>query len=188
MRCLRKGSGPCLAVSGDNRYHAIMGAKRCFAVCPSDTAVALAALNARITIAGSGGERKLGVTDFFRALGNALRSDEMVKEITIPRLAGSKQTFIKFTVRSPVDFAIVSAASLITVNEGVCTDARIALGAVGPAPARAKGAEESLKGRPITRDGAEEAAEKALAGAKPLGKNAYKVEIAKTLVRRAILA
>ena len=187
MRCLRKGSGPCLAVSGDNGYHAIMDAKKCFAVCPSDTAVALAALNARITISGSGGERKLGVTDFFGALGNALRPDEMIKEITIPRLEGSRQTFIKFSLRNPVDFAVVSVASVITVNERVCTDARIALGSVGPGPVRAKRAEESLNGRPITRDAAEEAAENALAGAKSLSKNAYKVEIAKTLVKRAVL-
>src|SRR6185369_11886151 len=64
IQCARKGSGPCLAVKGDNRYHAIMEGKRCFAVCPSDTAVALAALDAQLLVAGPRGERRLAVRDF----------------------------------------------------------------------------------------------------------------------------
>jgi xanthine dehydrogenase YagS FAD-binding subunit len=99
-----------------------------------------------------------------------------------------KQTFLKFSLRKPIDFAIVSVASVITVEDGVCTDARIVLGAVAPGPVRAKKAEEVMIGRPLDEAAAAEAAEGALAGAKPLSKNAYKVEIAKTLVKRAILS
>lgn len=189
MRCVRKGSGSCLAVSGDNRYHAILEGKRCFAVCPSDTAVALAALNAQIIIAGQKSERRVAVADFFRPLGNALKRDEMVKSIEAPRFTASvKQTFLKFTLRNPVDFAIVSVASVITVERALCTDARIVLGAVAPAPVRAKKAEEVIKGRPIDQDAAVKAAEQAVAGARPLSMNAYKLEIAKALVKRAILS
>jgi xanthine dehydrogenase YagS FAD-binding subunit len=187
--CLRKGSGPCFAVSGDNRYHAIIRGKKCFAVCPSDTATALAAMDAQIKVAGPDGERGIGVTDFFNPLGNALNRDEMVTEIQVPRLNGTtKQTFLKFTLRNPVDFAIVSVASVITLEGGVCTDARIALGAVAPAPVRAKKAEQVIKGRPIDPGTATEAGEQAVAGAKPLSMNAYKIEITKSLVKRVLLS
>jgi xanthine dehydrogenase YagS FAD-binding subunit len=113
--CARKGKAPCLAVKGDNRYHALMGAKKCFAVCPSDTAVALAALDAQIRIAGPEGERKIAVTDFFNPLGNSLGRGEMVTGVEVPSVEEeSKQAFLKFTLRKPVDFAIVSVATVIT--------------------------------------------------------------------------
>ena len=161
--CLRKGNGPCLAVTGDNRYHAILGGKKCFAVCPSDTAVALAALDGRIRIEGPKGERSVAVTDFFSPLGNAIKGDEVVRSVEFPKLKGPvRQTFLKFTLRKPVDFAVVSVASVISVDGGVCTDARIALGAVAPGPVRAKNAEELLRGRPLTADAAAQAAEEAL--------------------------
>lgn len=188
IRCLRKGSGPCLAVSGDNRYHAILGGKGCFAVCPSDTAVALAALDARIRVAGPAGERAITVTDFFGPLGNALQQDEMVTEVKVPRTPDpAKQTFLKFTLRSPVDFAVVSVALVAAFEGEGWRDVRIALGAVAPGPFRARKAETLLMGRPVDRDAAREAAEQAVADAKPLSMNAYKVEIAKALVQRAIL-
>jgi xanthine dehydrogenase YagS FAD-binding subunit len=158
-------------------------------VCPSDTAVALAAMDAKIRIASASGERTLPVTDFFSPLGNGLKSGEMVTSVEVPKIKGTaKQTFLKFTLRKPVDFAIVSVASVIQKDKGVCADARIVLGAVAPGPLRAEKAEEILKGKPITPELAAEAAEKALADAKPLSMNAYKVEIAKTLVKRAILS
>ena len=188
IQCLRKGSGSCLAVKGDNRYHAILGGKKCFAVCPSDIAVALSALDAKITIAGLKGERKIAVSDFYSPLGNALKKYEMVREIEIPRItAPTTQKFIKFTLRKPIDFAIVSVAAVITIKDGTCINARIILGGVAPMPFRAKAAEEVLVGRPINKSVATEAAVQALAGAKPLSMNEYKVEIAKTLVKRAIM-
>ena len=188
MHCARKGKGPCLAVKGDNRYHALMGAKKCFAVCPSDTAVALAALNGQIKIAGPEGERRVAVTEFYTPLGNSLKRGEMVTGVEVPSVEkGSKQAFLKFTLRKPVDFAIVSVACVSVCKDDVCTDARIALGAVAAGPVRAKKAEEILMGRPLDVRAAADAAEAALAGAKPLSMNAYKIEIAKTLVKRAIL-
>ncbi|MGE5838517.1 MAG: FAD binding domain-containing protein, partial [Deltaproteobacteria bacterium] len=186
--CARNGKAPCLAVKGDNRYHALMGAKKCFAVCPSDTAVALATLDARIGIAGPQGERSIPVTDFYDPLGNSLKRGEMVTGVAMASIEKeSRQSFLKFTLRKPVDFAIVSAAILITVKAGLCTDARIAIGAIAAGPVRATEAEKILVGRPIDEKAAADAAEEALSGAKPLSMNAYKIEIAKTLVKRAIL-
>jgi xanthine dehydrogenase YagS FAD-binding subunit len=157
-------------------------------VCPSDTAVALAALDAQIAIAGPEGERRIAVTEFYNPMGNSLKKGEMVTGVEVPSVADhSKQTFLKFTLRKPVDFAIVSVATVITLKGGVCTDARIALGAVAAGPVRVNKAEKVLVGRSIDEKAAADAAEEALAGAKPLSMNAYKIEIAKTLVKRAIL-
>ena len=186
--CLRKGSGPCLAVKGDNRYHAILGGKKCFSVCPSDMAVALAALDARVTMTGLKGERSIPVTEFFNPLGNALEADEMVKEIEVPKTEPSiAQRFFKFTLRKPIDFAIVSVAAAVTVKDEICTNARVILGAVAPTPYRAKAAEEALMGNALNETVATNASEAALADAKPLNMNAYKVQISKALVKRAIM-
>jgi xanthine dehydrogenase YagS FAD-binding subunit len=189
LLCLRKGSGPCLAVSGDNRYHAILGGKGCFAVCPSDTAVALTALNAVMKIAGAKKNRIVPVKDFFTTLGNVLQPGEMVTEIQIPKpLDKAKQTFLRLTLRRPVDFAIVSVASVISLENGICRDASIALGAVAPVPIKALMAEQIIRGKPLDAKTAAEAAEAAVVGAKPLSMNAYKIEETKILVKRAILA
>ncbi|MFZ7110196.1 MAG: FAD binding domain-containing protein [Desulfatiglandales bacterium] len=189
MICRRKGKGPCFAVKGDNRYNAIMGAKACFAVCPSDTAIALTALGSGVKIVGPNGTRTLPIGDFYTPMGYALNPDEILTEIKIPKPPqGCRQTFLKFTLREPVDFAVVSVASLLTVKDGVCTQARIVLGGVAPTPLRARGAEQAIEGRTVNKATAEEAAEAAVSGAKPLSKNAYKIEITKALVKRAILS
>jgi xanthine dehydrogenase YagS FAD-binding subunit len=187
--CFRKGEGPCHAVKGDSRYHAILGGKKCHAVCPSDLAVALSALDGEIRIAGPDGGRMIPVADFYHATGHILKPNEIVTEIRVPRPpSGSAQAFLKFRLRESVDFAVVSVASLISVSNGVCEDARIVLGAVAPVPYRARAAEDAIKGKPLDGATAQQAAEAALSKAKPLRMNAYKVEIAKTLVKRAILS
>ncbi len=186
--CLRKGSGRCLAVSGDNRFHAIMEGKRCFAVCPSDTAVALAVLDAKLAIAGPKERRIAPVQDFFTTMGNVLNYGEVITEIQVPKpLEETKQAFLKFTLRKPIDFAVVSVASVLCLEDGICREAKIALGAVAPAPIRAAAAEQILKGKAITPELASKAAEAAVTNAKPLSMNAYKIELTKTLIKRAIL-
>ena len=158
-------------------------------MCPSDTAIALAAMDAQIKVAGPDGKRGIAVTDFFAPLGNALKRDEMVTEIEVPRVNGAaKQTFLKFTLRNPVDFAIVSVASIISMDDGICKDAKIVLGAVAPTPYRATAAEDTIRGKPLDAATAKEAAEAAVINAKPLSMNAYKIEITKTLVKRALLS
>jgi xanthine dehydrogenase YagS FAD-binding subunit len=180
---------PCLAIKGDNRYHAILGAKKCFAVCPSDTAVDLAALDAMLVVASPGSERILGVPDFYHSMGNDLKGSEILKEIRIPKPKGAaKQIFTKFTLRKPIDFAVVSAAVVLTLDDHRCTDARIVLGAVAPPPWRVPAAEKLLVDRQLTRETAAAAARAAVADAKPLAQNGYKIEITKALLQEAILA
>jgi NADPH-dependent glutamate synthase beta subunit-like oxidoreductase len=160
----------------------------CLAVGPSDVGVALVALDARIVTT----KRTVSAQDFFNA--SATRStilgpNELIKEIQIPKTSsGALQKYDKFTLRKPIDFAVVSVASVLTTSDHVCKDARIVLGGVAPEPIRAKKAEDIVKGRSIDEKIAAEAAETAVEGATPLAMNEYKAEITKALVRRALLA
>ena len=161
----------------------------CVSANSSDMGVVLVALGARVKIAGPRGVRTVSVGDFFGSPRNVLEADEMVTEIQVPPPPdGARQTFLKFRLRESVDFPIVSVASVITVDGGVCHDARIALGAVAPGPIRAAMAEQAIKGKTINATTAEAASEAAITGAVPLKMNAYKVEVTKTLVKRAIFS
>lgn len=161
----------------------------CVSVDSSDIAVALLALEAKIKIAGSRGVRTVPIKDFFAPPGNIVETDEMITEIQVSQPpVGARQTFLKFRLRKAVDFPIISVASIIIIGDGVCKDARIALGAVAPCPIRAMEVEKAIKGKPINLTTAKEAAEAAIIDAVPLSMNAYKVKITKTLVERAILS
>jgi xanthine dehydrogenase YagS FAD-binding subunit len=157
------------------------------AVSPSDIGTALVALDANIVTT----KRTLSARSFFTASATGstvLDPDELITEIQIAEPPkGTRQNYYKFTLRKPVDFAIVSVASIITMKNGVCKEARIALGSVAPEPIRATITEKTLKGRSINVEVAEEAAEQAVSDAKPLSMNAYKIQITKALVKRAIL-
>ena len=160
----------------------------CLAVVPSDVGIALVALGGTIVTT----KRSVLAQDFFSASATSctvLDPDELIKEIRIPKPpAGAHQKYEKFTLRKPVDFAIVSVASLVTEEDGVCKDARIVLGAVAPEPVRVKKAEDAIRGRSITETTATEAAEQAVKGAMALSLNDYKIAITKALVKRAIMA
>lgn len=184
--CMRKGGRHCPALEGDNRYHAIMGAKKCFAVAPSDTAVALTALDAEINILGPKGERLVPLRNFYTPLGNVLGPDEIVTWVRVPGPPeNTRQSFLKFTLRKPIDFSIVSVASAICVEDGICAHVRICLGGVAPFPMRALAAEKMLINNRLDEETIQAAAAAAVMDAKPLSMNAYKVELTKTLIRRA---
>jgi len=185
--CLRKGGKLCYAVVGDNRYHSIFGGpKGCFAVFPSDIAPALIALNAMFKTS----KRTIESQDFFDALtGTILDRDEILTEIQVPApIAGTRSTYIKFSVRKALDFSIVSVASVLTVEDGVCKGARIVLGGVAPVPWRATAAEAAMEGSAINQPNARVAATAAVSDAQPSEKNKWKVEEAKVCVERAIMA
>lgn len=187
--CWRKGGDRCFAATGENRYHAIFNVQRCISVCPSDAAVALEALGARIKIRGPEGDRTVRIRDFYKAKGVWLKKAELVTGVLIPLTSRVvRQEFIKFTLRRPLDFAVVSVAVVLKVEDGVCHNANIVLGAVSPVPWHAVEAERVLVNKPFVKDVIEEAAEAAVMGARPLSGNLYKVELVKVLVRRALLA
>jgi xanthine dehydrogenase YagS FAD-binding subunit len=182
--CIRKGGKTCFAMAGDNRYHSIFGAVNgCIAVHPSDVAPALIALNATVVTTA----RKINAENFFDVKvpnSTVLAPGEIITEILIPAPpAGAKSAFIKFAIRKSIDFPIVNCA--VMVGGGA---PRIALNAVAPKPYRAVKAEAAIAGKPINEANAEAAGAAAVADAKPLPATKYKVQIAKTLVKRALLA
>jgi xanthine dehydrogenase YagS FAD-binding subunit len=182
--CVRKGGGMCFAMAGDNRYHSIFGAvKACVAVNPSDTAPALVALNAKIVTT----KQTIDAENFWDVAvpgSTVLAADEIVKEIQIPAPAsGVKSAFVKFAIRTSIDFPIVNCAAAIGGG-----DARICLNAVYNKPVRATGAEDAIKGQTISEDVAEAAGAAAVSGAMALSKNKWKIQVARTMVKRAILA
>ncbi len=189
MLCKRKGGKTCFAVAGDNRFSSIMGGKGCFAVCPSDMAIALTALDAEILAAGPDGIRAIPIRDFYTDSGNILGTSEIITEFQVKSPPKDERTiFLKFRLRNAIDFAIVSVASAITVAEGVCKEARIVLGAVGPVPTRAISAEEYLNNKELTEEIAQAAAGMAIETARPMSMNAYKIQITRKLVTQAIKA
>lgn len=186
--CYRKGGDKCYALDGDNRYHSTFGGEVCFATCPSDTAPALVALDAKVKIVGVLGERIIPLEEFFTPLGNTLGTDEMITEVQIPiPEPDSRGIFLKFGLGNIFGRTIASVAVMVRVDKEVCRSARIVLGGVSPVPWRTIRAERILVGKRITSDIAESAARVAIEGATPLSMNAYKVDIVKTLLKRAVL-
>ncbi len=182
--CVRKGGTTCFAMTGDNRYHSIFGnVNKCIAVHPSDVAPALIALNASIVT----NVRKIAAENFFDVKfpsNTVLGPGEIITEIQVPAPpAGAKSAFLKFAIRKSIDFPIVNCA--VMVGGGA---PRIVLNAVAPKPYRATKAEAVITGKPINEANAEAAGAAAVEDAKPLAATKYKVQIAKTLVRRALLA
>jgi len=186
--CYRKGGSRCYAVEEDNRYHAVVGSKGCFAVCPSEIAPALIALDAKVRLSEISGDRVVPLEEFFTPLGNVLKPGEILTEVQIPNpKPNSRGIFIKLGLRNAFDTAIASVAVVIATEEGLCTSVNIVLGRVSPLPWRAVRAEEVLVGERLSKHRAEDAARAAIQGATPLPMNAYKLDIVEALVRRAIL-
>ncbi|HWP85245.1 MAG TPA: FAD binding domain-containing protein [Terriglobia bacterium] len=194
FNCFKKGGDFCYSVNGDNRYHAIIGGESCYIVHPSDTAVALLALNAQAKIAGPSGERTVAFDNYFTGpredilRENILKPEEILLEVFIPAPpAGTRQVWSKLKNREVYDFAIVAVAAAFQVSDGTWTDGRVALGGVAPVPYRATVVENQLKGKPI-QAAIKQAAASIRTVARPMSMNAYKVDIAQTMIERTILS
>ncbi|MBI5878094.1 MAG: FAD binding domain-containing protein [Chloroflexi bacterium] len=192
--CYKKGGDFCFAVTGDNRYHAIVGGELCYIVHPSDTATSLLALNAAATVAGPSGQRTVQFDDYFKGprddvlRENVLKNDELMVNVTIPALAANTKTaWIKLKDRQVYDFALMSVAVVVTQEGGTWKDGRIVLGGVAPVPYRAKVIEDALKGKDIKAT-LKSAIQQFRTVTRPMSLNAYKVDIAMSLIERAITA
>ncbi len=190
--CLRKGGNDCYAQSGENQYHAIMGAEGCCMVFPSDMAPALMALNAKVEIATPKGNRTVPIEKFY--IGpeknvlreNILSPQEMVVGVEIPTPpAGSKGVFLKLKEREAFDFAIVSVAVQLAFKGNAVADSRVVFGGVAPYPWRSTRTESALKGREV-KECISPACSAAVDGAQPLGKNGYKVEATKGILEKTL--
>src|ERR1041384_1209419 len=193
--CLKKGGSECYAASGENKYNAIIGGGPSYIVHPSDLAPMLVALGASITVAGASGKRTIPLDKFFTLPSegnirreNVLQNDEIITEIFVPASPlAARSTYLKFKERESLDFALASAAVAVRLApDQTVREARIVLGGVAPIPWRVPNAEKFLVGKNLKPDVLAEAAKIALADAKPLEKNASKVPLAHTLVRRAL--
>ena len=191
--CYKKGGDFCYAVTGDNRYHAVIGGELCYIVHPSDTATALLALNAKAKIAGVGGNRDVQFDSYFVGpredvlRETVLKKDEFMTHVEIPNpAAGTKFAWTKLKDRQVYDFAVVSVAAAFTVEGGTWKDGRITLGGVSPVPYRAKVVEDALKGKDIKAN-VKQAAAAIRSVSRPMSLNGYKVDLATVLIERTIL-
>jgi xanthine dehydrogenase YagS FAD-binding subunit len=204
VACNKRDPGRgCAAVGGYTRYHAVLGVpespdaaapQTCIATHPSDMAVALAALDARIQVLGPGGSRDVPFGELHRLPGDdpardtVLEHGDLITAIDLPPLpAGARSAYRKVRDRASYAFALVSVAAAVTVDGGLVSDARIALGGVAHKPWRAARAEEVLLGRPPTQEAFRAAAAAELAAAWPQpgldGGNGFKIPLAtRTLV------
>jgi xanthine dehydrogenase YagS FAD-binding subunit len=190
--CYRAGGIQCDARHGMNQEHAIFGGNRCFTVSPSDTAPALIALGATVTVHGMT-PQQMPVEDLFMPPGedvtvmHRLRQGAVLSEITVPVRSNTRSTFIKYAMRNSWDFAIVSVAAALRIEGGLARDVRIVLGAVAPTPWRSANAEREIEGRALDQNTIESATRAAIAGAHPLAHNEYKIPLVKKLVRTALM-
>ncbi|RAV98967.1 FAD binding domain-containing protein [Pseudochryseolinea flava] len=190
------GSG-CPAIDGYNRMHAILGtSKHCIAVFPSDMCVALAALDARVNIAGQKSSRCVPFTDFHRLpedtpeLDNTLGHGEIITSIDLPHKGfASNYSYLKIRDRNSYAFALVSVATGLELEGSIIKDARIALGGVAHKPWRIREAEDFLREKQATEKTFESAAAIILSGAQGFKFNKFKIELAKrAIVRNAAMA
>jgi xanthine dehydrogenase YagS FAD-binding subunit len=187
------GSG-CSALHGDNRLHAIFGGSDgCVATHPSDLAVALVALDAVVEVEGPEGRRRIAMADFHRLPGDAperdtvLEQGELILGVEVPAsLAARRSRYLKVRDRASFEFALVSVAAGLAIEAGAIREARLAAGGVGTKPWRLSSVEEALRGRPPGTASFLEAAERAAEGASPLAHNAFKPELLRRAVRRAL--
>lgn len=191
--CFKAGGNQCFSFNGENQFHAIFGGGPSFIVHPSDTAVALMALDAKFNIVGPNGKRTLPAAEFFTlpkqnaAKENALADDEVLVSVELPAaLAGQRGSYHKVLDRDAWTHAVVSTAVVLDMNGDTCRSARIVLGGVAPIPWRVQDAEKILAGQKVTPELAARAAQTALAGAQPLAKNAYKIPLTKEIVQRTV--
>lgn len=195
MPCNKRNPGSgCGALEGFNRMHAIFGqSDKCIAVHPSDMAVAMAALDATVTVAGRKGERRIAFTDFHRLPGdhpeldNNLAKDELILGVDIPANNFAKHSYyLKVRDRASYAFALVSVAAALDIDNGIIRSARLAMGGVAHKPWRLTNAEKALAGKPATTANFEQAAQIAMQGAKAYKDNEFKLKLAPASIVEAL--
>ncbi len=199
--CLKKGGSRCYAVEGENQYHAIFGDGPCYIVHPSSLAVPLIAYGARVRVVGPSGARDVDLGEIYQMPNQnlygetVLHPNEIVTHIVVPSPSALAQVpgdrFRSATsevrLKQSHDWPLAMATVNLALDGGTVRFARIVMGAVAPVPWRVPAAERVLVGRSLSEATALEAATAAVAGARAMSGNAYKIQIARTAVKRAIL-
>ncbi len=192
MGLLAKGGS--LVKEGDNRYHAIFSGGPAYFVSASSFGPALVALGAKVKLASASGARELEAEKFFvmpridTARETALQPNEILTEIIVPAAIGVRNATYEVRQKEALDWPLATASVALKMKGAAVASARVVMGHVAPTPWVAAQAEQMLAGKTIDEGVAEEAAQAAVSGAQPLSGNGYKVQIARTAVKRALLA
>jgi xanthine dehydrogenase YagS FAD-binding subunit len=191
--CLKKGGSRCFAVDGENQYHAIFGDGPCHIIHPSSLAVPAIALGAKFRVVGPAGEREVEAEQYYvmpdkNIFGETvLQPNELLTHMILPAPGAAKSATYEVRYKQSHDWPLGAATVVLDLNGTMVRGARIVMGAVAPIPWRSQNAERALVGKAITEQTAMAAADAAIQGAKPMTGNAYKVQIARTAVKRAIM-
>jgi xanthine dehydrogenase YagS FAD-binding subunit len=193
LDCMKKGGDLCLAVSGDNRYHAIFGGGPSYIVHPSSLAPALLALDARVVVWRKGEIRQMPLAELFALptvdpeREHTLEHADVLLEVLLPPPApGQRSSYVAAREKQSHDWPLVEAAVVCSIVDGKLRDVRIGLGQVAPVPWRAEEAERALEGRAPDAELFERAAAAETAKAQPLEHNGYKVPLVRGLLRHAL--
>jgi xanthine dehydrogenase YagS FAD-binding subunit len=191
--CFKKGGNTCFSITGENQFHAIFGGGPSFIVHPSSLAVPSVAYGATFRLAGPNGERLVPASDYFTLPAKNLRTenvlapDELLTHVILPPPGNVRSGHYEVRYKASHDWPIAFATVLLTMNGSNVRSAQVVMGAVAPIPWRSRPAEEALAGKPVTEATASAAADAALRDAHPLSQNAYKIQVARVAVKRAIL-
>lgn len=193
FHCLRKGGDLCYAIDAENKYHCVIGGGPCFIVHPSDMAVALLALNARVSVFSKNNSRDIALRDFFVLPEddvmheNVLQPGEIITEIHVPDVTPETRSgYLKFKERAVWDFAIISVAAVIKKSGNRIQSGRIAFGGVAPTPWQEREVNRSLQGLTTNDASLKDIAQRALKDAAPMSKNEYKIPLARNLTKRLL--
>jgi xanthine dehydrogenase YagS FAD-binding subunit len=191
---LARDDGKALVPDGENQYHAILGnSGPAYFVNPSSLAPALIALGAKVRVFGPQGTREVGLDNFFLTPASDdqreyhLKANEILTDILVPPTKGTKMAIYEVRQREALDYPLAAAAVVLRLDGKTVKSARVVLGQVAPVPWPAPEAEAVLVGKTISEAVADEAGKAAVSKATPLSKNAYKVQLARVAVKRAIL-
>lgn len=193
--CLRKGGSTCFARNGENENHAIMENEFCVSVHASSVATALMAFGARVEISGTRGRKKeVPIEEFFVLPENdisrecILKANELITAVIIPPVtANTRSYYIHQGAIESHDWPLADAAVVLELSGTICKNATVVLGAAAPVPLKSEAASRALTGQLINEETAIAAAEASMQGARALSKNAYKIPLFKTVVKRAVL-
>jgi xanthine dehydrogenase YagS FAD-binding subunit len=193
--CFKKGGSRCFAVGGENQYHAIFGNNGpSHIVHPSSLAVPFVAYGAKFRVLGPKGEREIPAADYFTMptmanvlKENVLEDEDLLTHVILPAPGTVKSGHYEVRYKQSHDWPLAFTTVVLTMNGNTIASARVVLGAVAPVPWRSRPAEEALVGKPLNEQTAAAAGEAAVSDAKPMSGNAYKVQITKTAVKRAIM-
>lgn len=192
IRCLKKGGATCYAREGENKYHSLFSGATCLSPVVSNLAVALTALGASVVVQRGAKPATLTMAQLYESAWenprahHSLKPTDLILRVEIPAVAGRRSTYLQMGEKSGFDWALVSCAAAARVEGGTLHDTRVVLGAVAPIPWQVDEANAWLEGKVLTDEVAAQAADLILRDAEPLAHNAYKVPLARALVRRAL--